>query len=338
MLHTVDKTTAVATLVGSIGFNGVSGLAALNDGRLVGSAVSGGNPVLIEIDRTTGAGTLIGVIGTAGVTGDCARVGDLAYDAATSTLYGMADRCNGSFALDTLLIIDTTTGDGTPVAFGVLGAGFYLGTAFDSSSGKIYTCDGSQGLSSIDPATSVETLIGGAGSANAMDIDTSSGTAVAYGTLRTGNLITIDLATGNETPVGNTGLTGLDAILFDVPLGPVASCTFRNGLGGNPAIFTCVSKPVVGQPWLADVSLALDTLATFVGVGIGGPTSGILVFGGSELLILPPYPIVVSALGAHSTPIPPSPTLLGVTVATQGGQINTSGIVLANAQDLVLGF
>ena len=235
-LYTLDKATGAATLIGPIGFSGVSALAVLNDGRLVGSATDGTSSFLIDIDRATGAGTLIGTTG--GASGSsCERVGGLAYDPVTDTLWGMGERCSGSFSLDTLLVIDTTTGAGAEVAPGAHGSGFFLGTAWDPSTSTLYSNDGSLGLFTIDPATSAETLIGGPGSSNGMAID---GTGTAYGTTNANDLITIDLATGSETVVGNTGLTGLDGLVFDVDASTGAPETLvaggSNG-GGNPGTF-----------------------------------------------------------------------------------------------------
>ena len=67
-LYKVNPNTAQATLIGDIGFEGVTGLAFLPDGRLVGSARQDTeqirSAILIEINPATGAGSLIGVIGS----------------------------------------------------------------------------------------------------------------------------------------------------------------------------------------------------------------------------------------------------------------------------------
>jgi DNA-binding beta-propeller fold protein YncE len=65
-LYMINPATGEATLIGPIGFNGVTGLELLPDGRLIASAnadivnpdVMGDTKiaVLIEIDRNTGAG------------------------------------------------------------------------------------------------------------------------------------------------------------------------------------------------------------------------------------------------------------------------------------------
>jgi hypothetical protein len=140
------------------------------------------------------------------------------------------------FSLDTLLTINTTTGAGTPVSFGAHGSGFYNGSAF--SAGSISTADGSQGLVRINPATSAETLIGGPGTANALAIDSMG---VAYGTTSVGERMRVELTTGNETLIANTGLAGLVAVIVDSSKGQTlygaGDPSFGAG-GGGCSLFT----------------------------------------------------------------------------------------------------
>ena len=97
-LYIVNPQTAETTLIGPIGFDGVTGMAVLGDGRVVASA-NDDQPgerisVLIEINLFTGQGTLIGQIGKDSNLGECGRVPDLTYDPVTDTLYGAAKQCN----------------------------------------------------------------------------------------------------------------------------------------------------------------------------------------------------------------------------------------------------
>ena len=98
-LYTIDPNTGQAQIVGGpIGFEGVSAMVFLNDGRLVASATDDDNgdkrSILIEIDTTTGQGTFIGLIGDETVSGECGRVPGLTYDRTTDTLYGLGIQCN----------------------------------------------------------------------------------------------------------------------------------------------------------------------------------------------------------------------------------------------------
>lgn len=121
-LYTVDPVTGESTVIGPIGFAGVSGLAFLGDGRLVGSAEAddGGTrvAVLIEINPFTGRGNLIGEIGREGNPDECGRTPDLTYYGDQDILYGWGDACPGG--LDSLLQINQNTGLGSiigPISF-----------------------------------------------------------------------------------------------------------------------------------------------------------------------------------------------------------------------------
>ena len=340
-LYTLDKSSAAATPVGAIGFSGVTGLAVLNDGRLVGSANDGANSILIDIDRATGAGTLIGIIGAAGGATSCVRVGGLAYDSGSNTLYGLGDQCAGSFALDTLLTINTTTGAGTPVVFGAHGSGFFLGSAWDDASGQLYSNDGSLGLFIIDPATSAETLVGGPGAANAMAIDSSG---VAYGSTNSGDLKTIDLATGNETFIGSTGIIGLDALVFDggSACPPVtATTTVRLGTPPNPNVFGgATQQPIIGTTWDPRIDhttfmpAAILDFAAFSAF----PANISLPFG-TLLCALPHFgATLVGASTPFAFPIPNDCGLTGLSLCSAAGSLGGGGAIgLTNALDIVIG-
>ncbi len=161
-LYRVNPNNAAVEPIGPIGFRGVSGMAVLGDGRLVGSAIAdaGGDfiSILIEIDPLTGAGLLIGTIGNNN-DGGCGRVPDLTYDRATDTLYGIGFRCipgNGHGNITELLRIDQTTGLGTTIGqTGFFGGGNGLairsnGTLFSSTNENFFT---------LNPQTGQGTLV-----------------------------------------------------------------------------------------------------------------------------------------------------------------------------------
>ena len=115
-LYRVNPGNANAELIGDIGFEGVTGLAFLPDGRLVASARGEEQgedrfAILIEIEPQTGAGTLIGTIGE-DVVGQCGRAPDLSVDPLTSTLFATGDSCPFDF-FDFLQTVNPTTGEGT---------------------------------------------------------------------------------------------------------------------------------------------------------------------------------------------------------------------------------
>lgn len=223
-LYLIDQTTGAAFLIGPTDFDNVTGLAFLDDGRLVGSArgddlISGGitpTAILVEIDPFTGAGTLIGVIGD--VYSSCGRMPDITYDQATDTLYGYGDYCDNN-SDEGLYTVDPLTGAGTFVgSSGYTGGG--NGMAIDPASGIIYaTPFDDNSLVTLDPATGAGTEVpGSAGNVpdrvNALDFDPGAGGL--YGSWNTGSgatLVTIDTLSGTTTSIGPS-VSGLDAIAF----------------------------------------------------------------------------------------------------------------------------
>lgn len=98
-LYIINPNTGASSLIGPIGFNGVTGLEILPDGRLVASAnmdeSDSAVAVLIEISKSTGAGTLIGVLGRSDIEGECGRMPDISFDENTGQLFGYSDSCGG---------------------------------------------------------------------------------------------------------------------------------------------------------------------------------------------------------------------------------------------------
>ena len=184
------------------------------------------------------------------------------------------------------------------------------------------------------------------------------GAAIGIGDIGTPATPCMVLGNGGKTiaaPVfdeaGDTWLADGSAVALwtnminEVGGGISASCAVRVGsLGLNPLDCACGNNPVIGGTWNPTISttptIGTGTLATIMGIGLGGPTSGVPALGG-ELLILPTY-LANQALGVHSIPVPADPTLAGVPVATQGLRIEQTaagGIVYVptNALDLILG-
>jgi uncharacterized repeat protein (TIGR01451 family) len=224
-LYAIDHRTGTAVLIGPTGFDNVTGLAFLDDGRLVGSArgddLYGGTvtAILIEIDPATGAGTLIGVISDQDI--GCGRMPDITYDRSTSTLYGYGDYCSG--APEGLFTIDPVTGAGTSVgASGYTGGG--NGMAIQPDNGIIYaTPFDDNSLITIDPETGAGTEVpGSAGKVphrvNALDFHPTSG--FLYGSWNDSGepnkLVLISTDDGTTSVIGNT-VTGLDALIFAAP-------------------------------------------------------------------------------------------------------------------------
>ncbi|MBX7149987.1 hypothetical protein K1X84_00005, partial [bacterium] len=261
-LYRLDPATGEATLIGPIGFDNVTGMAILGNGRLVASANGDAlfgyyTSVYIEIDPKTGAGKLLGIISqSAGGEGKairteiipneiiappvdgCGRMPDLAYDPVNDILYGYSDRCS---AVEGLWMINKLNGFGTPIGLsGFEGGG--NGLAIDPNTGRIFAKpDDANGLVELDPETGAGTIIPGtAGNVpsgiNAMDFNPITGQL--FGSLKSGAvnyLVTIDTSSGLTDTLGES-IAGLDAIAFG----------FESDISISPLSFD-VSVPAGGQ-------------------------------------------------------------------------------------------
>ncbi len=226
-LYMINPTTGDANLIGPIGFNGVTGLEYLPDGRLIASANADEGAtvaVLIEINKDTGAGSLIGVLGNSSNFDECGRMPDVAYDSNSGLLFGYSDSCNGN--TEGLYVINQNNAQ---VAF-VGPSGFNdggNGLAVDPSGTIFGTPIDADGLITLNRSTGAGTVIpesvGNVPNAiNAMDFNPENG--VLYGSFKdfddiigNGNrqsyLVTINTSDGTITVIGQTVL-GLDAIVF----------------------------------------------------------------------------------------------------------------------------
>jgi hypothetical protein len=249
-LYTINPATAVATPVGpieddgEIGFENVSGMAFLSDGRLVASASNDADEnnrtaILIEIDPSTGLSSLIGTIGRQNVPDSCGRAPDLTYDPTTSTLYATADKCFETSDQATLSI-DPDTGAGT-ILSNVAYAGGGLALARQPSTGTFFVTEGGVGMLTLDPATGETTSVGLEPDGWPTGMDFHPLTGVLYATSSVdddSSLVTLDTTDGTETVVdlirdadGNL-IDGFDALAISAPGGctaaPVGPCKEPN--------------------------------------------------------------------------------------------------------------
>lgn len=138
--------------------------------------------------------------------------------------------------------------------------------------------------------------------------------------------------------VKNGAGTAVEQGLFRlVPIGP--SCTFRNGSGVNPAAFSCVTLPVLGGTWTANVAATPTTLLTGLFISQGAIPA--FPLGAYELLVDPFTWFDVLGYVTHTVAVPSSPQFLGYDAFVQGVRVEVVGpdlvIELTNAQDLVIG-
>lgn len=206
-LYNINPETAVSNPIGSTGFNGLTGLEFLPDGRLVGSANddADGNKIaiLIEINQFTGQGSLIGEIGNDTDNMSCGRAPGMTYDPATNTLYATGKQCESSN--DSFQSINTSTGRGTIIGqTGFNGGGNGLaksadGTFFSFAGPRFITINQDTGQ-----GTETGVLLPPRRRISALDFHPVTG--VLYGILRLradSELVTIDTETGALTVIGS---------------------------------------------------------------------------------------------------------------------------------------
>jgi hypothetical protein len=230
----------------------VTGLAFLDDGRLVGSArgdalascVGTRCAVLLEIDPSTGGATLLGEIGDNNEAGQCGRMPDLTYDPTTRTLFGHTGQVVGiPCAFQGLWTIDP---DGTEPLASFVGpnaeAGDSNGFAREPATGTLFYTPANTGcdcLVTVDPATGAGTVV--AGTVGTIPFDGVPALAVhpLTGALwgardDFAELIRINTATGAteetvDVTLSGAPLPGLSALAFEGPGGcpdaPLGSCT-----------------------------------------------------------------------------------------------------------------
>ena len=170
-LYTVNPLNGNSNEVGPIefegvGFRGVTGLAFLGDGRLVGSAqadVGFGDgiirrAILIEINPLTGQAFEIGVIGDNNTPDECGRAPDLTYDPVTDTLFASGKQCTGFGSGPIFLMrINQTTGQGTQIGnTGEQGSGNGLAIRDDS---VLFWTESDPALYTLNPVTGLATEV-----------------------------------------------------------------------------------------------------------------------------------------------------------------------------------
>jgi len=215
-LYSIDSATGEATLIGPIGFGGVSGLDFAADGTLYGTGFDGGSVhVLITIDTTTGAGTAVGPTGII-------QASDISFRNADGQLFGY-QRPGGSLLYE----ISTVTGAGT--ALGSSGVADCCGHGISFDSPDTLWHAGDLNANTLDQATGAATpmasltFVGFPAQTtlfrvNAMDTAPCSG--VIYVSVPDGSngagpnyLATLDPLSGVVNFIGQTVL-GLDAVAW----------------------------------------------------------------------------------------------------------------------------
>jgi len=219
-LWLIDITTQGASLIGDTGFDRLGGIAFDSSGTLYG--VSGGSSnqgTLMTIDPTNGTATVIGLLSDPNAAVDALRFNS------QGVLYGGS--FNNSKGVGQLLTIDPSNGN-VLSTLTLVGSGnsFCPGIAFDSKDVLYGSRGNSMGraedLDLIDQVTGVLTPIGPM-EAVISDIVFAPG-GILYGSSPTGDLYTIDPATGAKTLLFNTGIAQLSG-LAAAPASPTPTPT-----------------------------------------------------------------------------------------------------------------
>lgn len=224
-LYLVNPNTAETERIGGIGFEGVTGLAFLASGQLVGSAkgeITGNDKfaILISVNPGTAEGALIGTIGEGNADGECARAPDLTYDRATDTLFATGDDCDGG---DNLQFINQATGHGTLIGAYDPFNGGGNGLAISDNGVLFVTAD--EAFITVNPNTGAPTFIANLTLPDDVFVNSLAFhpiTGELFGSTidqtdppneRSSTLVKIDTATGVVTEIGELP-NCFDALIF----------------------------------------------------------------------------------------------------------------------------
>jgi hypothetical protein len=257
-LVTIDPTTGVATVIGSLGSLSASDISFRSDGTLFGyqaGGQGGGSRSMLTINLTTGAATAVGTTGYTGTAG-----GGLAFGP-SGILYLSA--IGGNATLDSL---NTTTGaiiPGGPTMFGapVTGGGVMNSMKFNAA-GILYAINSDQNVVTTtnylvtinpDPGSGTVAPVGpGALSIGNVPVGNIDAMAFDPGTSKQFKIIskvgstatmTIDSLPGYTYQLqrSDTGLPGTFANIGSSQNGNGSTLTFTDPTATNPAAFYRVS-------------------------------------------------------------------------------------------------
>ena len=203
-LLVIDVETGLGTKVGT---HGVPGFWSLQFHPLHGLLGLRGNGEILAIDTVTAEARPFGALGFG-------RVEGLAVDPSTGTVYGVSD--------DVLLWIDRDDAHGTVI--GAHGFADVRALAFDTVRQRLLSVDlVANALVAIDPGSGTGVPIGplgplGAGGVEGLAFDPAAD--LVYGAVpATGEVVTIDAASGQALARVSTGVVGLAGLGYDVASG-----------------------------------------------------------------------------------------------------------------------
>ncbi len=266
-LITINPSTGVASLVGSLGVGPIPSLAVDPETGVIYAGGGGGSPQIYTVNPTTGAATLLGDTGLG-----FAAVGGLDFNNVGGTLYAAVNIAGaGGTGADHLAIINKTTGAATVV--GPFGS--CTGVTIPSTGGGSCTIEGMEGIA-FDPLGNLwgSHRVGAAGAPGLYQINVATGEATfvapfldASGRSPSGGVVSLQFAC-NGTLYGGTA--------FPVPPATDGGNLIRILTTGSPGFFSTVGNTV------PDASLGALAFQTACEIPIIPSASG----GGMMLLAL----------------------------------------------------
>ncbi len=195
-LYRIDTGTAAATQVGTPGGN-LHGLAFdPNNNKLYASDLD--SDELYLLNTANGAKTWVGGLGFGDVEG-------LAYNASGNILYGIDTDPAGE--TPRLITINTSNGAGSTVG-AVLHEDVIGALAYDETNGRLYGAN-QLGLLQLNTGNGVGSAKGQLGLGAVSGVAYNPNTGIYYAIANdadNGKLVTVDLATGTTTPIGDLGI------------------------------------------------------------------------------------------------------------------------------------
>lgn len=303
-LSRINQATAAATFIGNAGFSNFVDISANASNQMVGLRLFGfGGPQLVRIDTTNAQ--VISTIAVVGLPGGISE-GDIAFDTAANVIYAVFSGTGNP----SLFRIDAATGVATNVGAIQVGTGNLAGATTDAiefdylafrpaagptpaalfgviSAGVTGTnANFNDALFTINTTTAVATRIGPLGPdlgafTGGMEFDAVSNTLLLIDGI-TGDLLSVNPATGTATPIGNTGLFGASGLTFaeNPAVAPrsvsVSNVTVTEGDQGTQL----VTFQVTCQPGTGSVTVNYQTVDGTATAGVDyTAASGSLTFG-----------------------------------------------------------
>lgn len=223
---------------------------------------------------------------------------------AASMMYGIDFLTTSLFTIDLSTAATSTIGSASP---------FRNGLAFDSD-GTLYS-DESSIFGTVDPLTASPVLISNSTGRDLMSLDFNNDFSTLYGVeFNSGNLYTIDKATGTTILVGATGITKPSTIAINSANEAFVTETFGVGTLYRIDLNTGAILATVGSVGEGMTAMAFDDNDMLYGVGLNSNnlySIDTTTSNGTVIGQLPFADVRGLSFQSSAVPIPPSAWLFG---------------------------